>query len=117
MPADSGVFFHQIGLMTGIADVQSGLHAGNAPANNENIRMNRYLPGLEFVMMTDTVDGSGSQSFGFAGGLILAFRHPGNLFPDRSHLKHVRIEPGTLTGALKSFLVQPGRAGSHHHPI
>ncbi len=52
MTADRGVLFHQIGFMTGIADVQSCLHAGNAAADNENIRVNRHLPGLKFVMIT-----------------------------------------------------------------
>ena len=107
MTPDGGTLFHQINLMTGIADIQSGLHPRNATAHHQGIRVDLNLPGFQFLMVVNPVDGSGGQGFGFAGGILLIFRHPGNLLAYRSHLEHVRIESGAPAGSLKGFFVQP----------
>jgi hypothetical protein len=116
MAADGGLFFYQMYLVTGTADVQRRLHACNTTPYDEDIGMDTNFSGLEALMIIDPVDGSGHKCFGFARGLIIIFGDPANMFSNACHLEIVRIEPGTLASGLECFFVHSRRAGCHHHP-
>ena len=115
--ADSGLLFHQVYLVTGIAEIQGGLHTCDAATDHHHVRVNRHFPGFQLAVVIDAADGRRCQGFGLARGVVFVFSHPGNLLPYGSHLEKIGIEPGPLASALKGLLVQPRGAGCHHHPV
>ena len=117
MAADGGAFFDKVGLVTGGADIQGGLHAGNTAAHYHDIGMHRHFPAFQLVMIAHPVDGPGSQGFGLEGGFVFVQRHPGNLLANRGHLEHIGVDARPFACALKGLLMHAGGAGCHHHPI
>ncbi len=109
--------FHQVDGVTGVADIQGGLHAGDAATHDHDVGMDVHGPCFQHLVEIYAVDGTGGQGLGLAGGLIFIFGDPGYLLANRGHLEEVGVQPGALAGALKSFFVEPGRAGGHHHPV
>ena len=91
MPADAGVLFYQIDLMTGAGYFQSRLNTGDAAADHQDIRINRYFLGLQRLLIINPSYGSTDQGFGFFGGFLVIFMHPGTMFPDICHFKKVLV--------------------------
>ena len=114
--ADGGRPLDQVDLVPGISDVQGGLHAGDTAADDHDVRMDRYLPGGQGLVIIDPADGRRGQTLGLARRLVFVLGHPGDLLPHRGHLKHIGVEAGPLAGPLEGLFVKPGRARGHDHP-
>ena len=111
--ANGGRTFDQLYLVSGFSDIQRGLDAGNARAHHQNIRVDFFDTGKEFVMVVDAADSRGHQMHGLARGFFGVGHNPGAVFADAGHLKQERVEPRTQACILKSFFMQSWRTGRH----
>ncbi len=117
MSANGGRTFDQVYLVSGFSDIQRGLDAGNARAHHQNIRVDFFDTGKEFVMVVDAADSRGHQMHGLARGFFGVGHNPGAVFADAGHLKQERVEPRTQACILKSFFMQSWRTGRHNDAV
>ncbi len=115
--ADGGLLLDQVDLVAAVGDVERGLHAGDAATHHHHVGVHGHFAGFQGVMAAHPLNGCGRQRFGLARGVVLIHGDPGHLLPHRGHLEQIRVDPAPPAGRLECFLMQPRRAGSHHHPV
>ena len=89
-----------------MADVQGGLHAGYASPHHQDVGMDGDVAGLQGAVVPDPCYGGARQVFGLLGGKVPVLGDPGDLFPNRGHLKVVGVETCPGTGCTKGLFVE-----------
>ena len=112
LAADRGLRFHDIDGEARVGDVQRGLDAGDAAADDQRPLGHGALSRCQRRVKAYLRHGSACQNDGLgrAGGDILV--HPGALLTDIRDLDHVRVEAGGRGRFAERRLVHPGRAGA-----
>ena len=116
-PAEAGLFFHQVGPVAGVGDLQGRLQSGDAPADDQGRRGDVYLPLLQRFQQGGLGHAARHQLPGLLGSDVAIGVHPGALFADVGHLKVVGVDPRLLDHGAECDLVHPRRAGSDDHPV
>ena len=103
-------------MIAGAGDIQGRLHAGDAAADHQGVGIDRECAREERTLIRDPHQTGPDQDDRLCRGLILAFRHPGAVFPDTDHVEGpIGIQPRPLAGGPEGLFMHAGRAGGHHH--
>ena len=112
---DGWFTFHQVDRETRIGNLEGGLDASNATADNERGRVDRDMQRFERFVVDDTRHTTRDDGLGLLGGGNFVSMHPRVLLPDGDQFAQVRVQTGALAGGAEGGFVQVWGAGSHDH--
>ena len=91
VPADRGLLLDEDDLVAAVRDVEGGLDAGDAAADDEGAFGNRDGDGREDAVFLDPLDHHGDDFDGFGCGFFDVFVDPGAVFADVGHFAKERV--------------------------
>ncbi len=91
MAANRRVPFYQNHFMTGIGNIQTGLNPGNTATNYQSPFGYRDFDRVKWLVLLYLLDHHLYQIYGFFGGLLTLFMHPGAVFAKVGHLAEVGV--------------------------
>src|SRR6185369_6834520 len=106
--ADGGFPFDEDDVVPAVGNVEGGLDAGDAAADDEGPFGDRYGDRLELFVHLDPLEEHGDDFGGFLGGLFFVFVDPGAVFADVGHLDEVGVQASCLGRFPEGLFVHPG---------
>ena len=106
---------HQHHLGAAVGDVERGLEAGDAAADDQRPARDRHADGDQRRVALDAGDDGAHEVNGFARGLFPVRVDPGTLFAEIGDFAQVRIQAGGGAGFAEGLFVHPRRTGPHDH--
>ena len=108
------VLLDQEDLLAGVGQLEGGLDAGDATANDEHVRVDVDLDGLQGLVERQAVDLRAEDALGLGGRFVGVDGHPRAVLADVGHLHQERVETGVGGRLTERGLVHGGRTGGHH---
>src|SRR6185369_4218989 len=115
--ADGWFPFDEDDVVAAVGDVEGGLDAGDAAADDESPFGDRYGDRLELLVHLDPLDEHGDDFGGLGGGFFLVFVDPGAVFADVGHLDEVGVQTRCLGSLPEGLFVHPGGAGGYDDAV
>ena len=109
--ADGGFPLDQDDLVAAVGDVQGGLDAGNAAADDQGPLGDRHGDGGQDAVLLDPLDHHADDFDRLDGGLFPVLVDPGAVFADVGHLAQEGVQPGRFDGLAEGLFVHARRAG------
>ena len=114
LAADGGRLFHDVHLVARVGNVQRGLNARDAAADDQRALDDRALPGLERRVEMQFGDGGLGEDDRLFGALRHIPVDPRALLADVGDFHHVRVQARGLRRLAEGRLVHARRAGADH---
>ena len=113
--ADAGALLDEVDVVAGVGQLERGLQAGDAAADDQRGRVDLHVHRLQRLLLLDALGRGVDQRLGLGRGGRLVGAHPGAVLADVGHLAEVGVQAGVGAGAAEGLLVQVRRAGGHDH--
>ena len=106
--ADGGFPLDQDDLVAAVGDIQCGLDAGDAAADDQGPLGDRYGDGGQDAVLLDPLDHHADDLDRLDGGFFLVLVDPGAVLADVGHLAQEGVQAGRFDSLAEGLLVHAG---------